>query len=155
MTNNGTGLHHDRTHRSPPFGSAITAETLQHTFDACRSWKERYRQLILLAKQLPALPEALKNDTIALSGCENRVWLGYEKQQDGRLHFYGNSDGRIVRGLLAVLLTAVEGKQAADVLGQDPLSLFDQLGLRAQLSASRASGLSALAQRIETIAAQA
>lgn len=150
------GLAYTMTeHTTHPFGSTITAETLQRTFDICRSWEERYRQLILLAKQLPALPEALKNDSIALSGCENRVWLGYEQQQDGRLHFYGDSDGRIVRGLLAVLLTAVEGKQAADLLGQDPLALFDQLGLRTQLSASRASGLSALAQRIHAIAAQA
>ncbi|MGK2960358.1 MAG: cysteine desulfurase sulfur acceptor subunit CsdE [Candidatus Malihini olakiniferum] len=138
-----------------PFSSAITAETLQHTFDACHSWEERYRQLILLAKQLPVLPEALKNDSIALSSCENRVWLGYEKQQYGRLHFYGDSDGRIVRGLLAVLLTAVDGKQAADLVGRDQLALFDKLGLRAQLSASRASGLFALAQRIQAIAAQA
>ncbi|MFB6434851.1 MAG: cysteine desulfurase sulfur acceptor subunit CsdE [Candidatus Malihini olakiniferum] len=138
-----------------PFGSTITVETLQHTFDACRSWEERYRQLILLAKQLPALPEALKNENIALSGCANRVWLGCEKQQDGRLHFYGDSDGRIVRGFLAVLLTGIEGKQSADFIGQDLFVLFDKLGLRAQLNASRARGLSALAQRIQTIEAQA
>lgn len=147
--------HTTTGHTAHPFGRVITAETLQQTFDACRSWEERYRQLILLAKQLPALPEALKNDATALTGCENRVWLGYEKQPDGRLHFYGDSDGRIVRGLLAVLLTAVEGKQPASLLAQDPLALFDPLGLRTQLSASRASGLAALAQRIQAIAAQA
>lgn len=139
---------------SHPFGSAITTETLQQTFDACRAWDERYRQLILLAKQLPALPEEMKTDRIALSGCENRVWLGYEKREDGTLHFYGESDGRIVRGLLAVLLTNVEGKRADELDGQDPLALFDRLGLRAQLSTSRAAGLAALAQRIQDIAAQ-
>ena len=137
-----------------PFGSTITAETLQPTFDACHSWEDRYRQLILLAKQLPPLPDTLKTEAVALAGCQNSVWLGHEKQDDGRLHFYGESDGRIVRGLLAILLTAVEGKRAEELAAQDPLALFGRLGLREQLSASRASGLAALAQRIRDLAAQ-
>ncbi|QPI42198.1 MULTISPECIES: cysteine desulfurase sulfur acceptor subunit CsdE [Pectobacterium] len=137
-----------------PFGHAITAAELLARFDTCRAWEDRYRQLILLAKALPALPDALKTEDISLSGCENRVWLGYQRQEDGRLHFYGDSDGRIVRGLLAVLLTAVEGKTPETLLQHDPLALFDMLGLRAQLSASRSSGLAALAARIRDIAEQ-
>ncbi|MEL7627524.1 cysteine desulfurase sulfur acceptor subunit CsdE [Pectobacterium aroidearum] len=137
-----------------PFGHAITAAELLARFDTCRAWEDRYRQLILLAKALPALPEALKTEDISLSGCENRVWLGYQRQEDGRLHFYGDSDGRIVRGLLAVLLTAVEGKTPETLLQHDPLALFEMLGLRAQLSASRSSGLAALAARIRDIAEQ-
>lgn len=98
----------DTTH---PFGHHITVADLLARFDTCRAWEDRYRQLILLAKALPTLPDALKTEDISLSGCENRVWLGYQRQEDGRLHFYGDSDGRIVRGLLAVLLTAVEEKR--------------------------------------------
>ncbi|AOR57637.1 cysteine desulfurase sulfur acceptor subunit CsdE [Pectobacterium parmentieri] len=139
----------DTTH---PFGHHISAAELLMRFDTCRSWEDRYRQLILLAKALPALPDALKTEGISLSGCENRVWLGYQRQEDGRLHFYGDSDGRIVRGLLAVLLTAAEGKTPETLLQHDPLTLFDMLGLRAQLSASRSSGLAALAARIKDIA---
>ncbi|MBG0751601.1 putative sufE-like protein ygdK [Pectobacterium carotovorum subsp. carotovorum PCCS1] len=137
-----------------PFGHAITAAELLARFDTCRAWEDRYRQLILLAKALPTLPDALKTEDISLSGCENRVWLGYQRQEDGRLHFYGDSDGRIVRGLLAVLLTAVEGKTPETLLQHDPLAIFDMLGLRAQLSASRSSGLAALAARIRDIAEQ-
>ncbi|PWC21179.1 cysteine desulfurase sulfur acceptor subunit CsdE [Brenneria roseae subsp. roseae] len=144
----------DITNTLHPFGRQIRVADLQARFDACRSWEERYRQLILLAKELPALPEALKNDAISLSGCENRVWLGYQRQEDGTLHFYGDSDGRIVRGLLAVLLTSVEGKTAEILLQEDPLTLFDRLGLRAQLSASRSGGLAALSARIRTITEQ-
>ncbi|PPS64887.1 hypothetical protein CRX72_02885 [Pantoea sp. BRM17] len=62
---------------------------------------------------------------IELSGCENRVWLSSQQLPDGTLHFYGDSEGRIVRGLLAVLLTATEGKTPAQLLAQDPLALFD------------------------------
>lgn len=141
----------DTTH---PFGHHITAADLLARFDTCRAWEDRYRQLILLAKALPALPGALKTEDISLSGCENRVWLGYQRQEDGRLHFYGDSDGRIVRGLLAVLLTAVEGKTPETLLQHDPLAIFDMLGLRTQLSASRSSGLAALAARIRDIAEQ-
>ncbi|CPR14032.1 cysteine desulfurase sulfur acceptor subunit CsdE [Brenneria goodwinii] len=144
----------DMTHTAHPFGRQISAIDLKTRFDACHSWEERYRQLILLAKQLPSLPETLKSEAIALSGCENRVWLGYQRQEYGTLHFYGDSDGRIVRGLLAVLLTAVEGQTADTLLREDPLALFDTLGLRAQLSASRSSGLAALAARIQAIAAE-
>ncbi|WKV52212.1 cysteine desulfurase sulfur acceptor subunit CsdE [Dickeya fangzhongdai] len=135
-----------------PFGTEIDEAALTARFDACRSWEERYRQLILLSKSLPALPDALRQEHIELSGCENRVWLGYQRQADGNLHFYGDSDGRIVRGLLAILLTAVEGKTAQMLQQVDPLALFDRLGLRAELSASRAGGLAALASRIHDIA---
>ncbi|CNH63518.1 cysteine desulfurase [Yersinia thracica] len=137
-----------------PFGHDITAATLLETFSAHQQWEDRYRQLILLAKQLPPLPESLKQNELELTGCENRVWLGHECLPDGRLHFYGDSEGRIVRGLLAVILTAVEGKTPQQILAEDPLALFDQLGLRQQLSTSRASGLQALAQGVLAIAAK-
>ncbi|KAB8305273.1 cysteine desulfurase sulfur acceptor subunit CsdE [Erwinia endophytica] len=131
-----------------PFGAQITAEDLKQKFAAFTQWEDRYRQLIMLGKQLPPLPDELKIAEIELSGCENRVWLGYQQRSDGRLHFYGDSEGRIVRGLLAVLLTAVEGQPPAALLRQDPLALFDDLGLRHQLSASRSAGLVALAEAV-------
>ncbi|WP_208787086.1 cysteine desulfurase sulfur acceptor subunit CsdE [Yersinia canariae] len=137
-----------------PFGRDITATKLLEMFSAHKQWEDRYRQLILLAKQLPPLPESLKQNELELTGCENRVWLGHECLPDGRLHFYGDSEGRIVRGLLAVILTAVEGKMPQQILTEDPLALLDQLGLRQQLSTSRASGLQALAQGIRAIATQ-
>lgn len=137
-----------------PFGTSITADNLRSTFAPLQQWEDKYRQLILLGKQLPALPADLKQENIEIAGCENRVWLGHSLQANGTLHFYGDSEGRIVRGLLAVLLTAIEGKTAEQLLNEDPLALFDDLGLRNQLSASRSSGLAALAQAVQ-IAAQA
>ncbi len=138
-----------------PFGAVITADSLRQTFKPLRQWEDKYRQLILLGKQLPALPEALKSPEIEIAGCENRVWLGHRRLADGRLHFYGDSEGRIVRGLLAVMLTAIEGKTAAALGQEDPLALFDELGLSAQLSASRSQGLAALAQAVRQAALEA
>ncbi|UWS30049.1 cysteine desulfurase sulfur acceptor subunit CsdE [Erwinia pyrifoliae] len=131
-----------------PFGAQITSDSLLAQFSHFRQWEERYRQLILLGKRLPALPDELKNETTELKGCENRVWLGHQLLENGRLHFYGDSEGRIVRGLLAVLLTAVEGKTPQEVSQQDPLSLFAQLSLKEPLSASRSAGLQALADAV-------
>lgn len=127
-----------------PFGTTVTPETLRQIFGSLHQWEDKYRQLILLGKQLPALPEALKAEAGEVAGCENRVWLGHTRLPQGTLHFYGDSEGRIVRGLLAVLLTAIEGKSADQLLASDPLAFFDELGLRAQLSASRNQGLNAL-----------
>lgn len=132
-----------------PFGTMITPDSLLAQFSSFQQWEERYRQLILLGKQLPALPDTLKSADIELTGCENRVWLGHQLMDDGRLHFFGESEGRIVRGLLAVLLTTVEGKTAAQLQQEDPLALFAALGLKEQLSASRSAGLQAMADAVK------
>ena len=58
-----------------PFGHDITAATLLETFSLHQQWEDRYRQLILLAKQLPPLPESLRQNELELTGCENRVWV--------------------------------------------------------------------------------
>jgi len=135
-----------------PFGHEISEQSLIENFAGLRHWEDRYRQLILLAKKIPALDDSLKTPETELSGCENRVWLGAQRQENGGMHFYGDSEGRIVKGLLAVLLTKVEGKTPQAILSDDPLALFDTLGLREQLSTSRASGLAALAAGVLQLA---
>ena len=105
-----------------PFGVTITPETLKATFAPLTQWEDKYRQLILLGKKLPAPTDELKARAQEIPGCENRVWLGYSVSPQGTLHFFGDSEGRIVRGLLAVLLTACEGKQALELLAGDPLA---------------------------------
>jgi cysteine desulfuration protein SufE len=137
-----------------PFGQTITEETLRQTFLPLKQWEDKYRQLILLGKQLPSLSDALKGQARAIAGCENRVWLGHTLATDGTLHFFGDSEGRIVRGMLAVLLTAIEGKRPEALLAGDPLALFDELGLRAELSASRNQGLAALSAAVQDAARQ-
>lgn len=71
-----------------PFGTTVTEETLRNTFLPLNQWEDKYRQLILLGKQLPALPDALKAQAKEITGCENRVWLGYTLQDNGTLHFW-------------------------------------------------------------------
>lgn len=79
-----------------PFGTVITEETLKQTFAPLQQWEDKYRQLILLGKQLPALSDDLKAQAKEIAGCENRVWLGVSVSGE-KLHFFGDSEGRIVR----------------------------------------------------------
>lgn len=129
-------------------GAVLSEDALRQTFAQLSQWEDKYRQLILLGKRLPPLSDALKAQAREIAGCENRVWLGYSRAPEGTLHFYGDSEGRIVKGLLAVLLAAVDGKSPAQLLAGDPLALFDELGLRGQLSASRSQGLAALGDAV-------
>ncbi|NGE23283.1 cysteine desulfurase sulfur acceptor subunit CsdE, partial [Klebsiella pneumoniae] len=118
------------THTFPanPFGHTIRREQLTETFSACRSWEEKYRQLVMLARQLPALPPESKGEETEIKGCENRVWLDGTLSSDGTLHFWGDSDGRIVKGLLAILLTEAEGLTPAALLSADLSAAYEQYG---------------------------
>ncbi|BET98233.1 cysteine desulfurase sulfur acceptor subunit CsdE [Xenorhabdus taiwanensis] len=135
-----------------PFGTEITEQQLIEKFQQCKLWEDRYRQLIGLARKLPPLADELRQQNIERSGCENRVWLGYQRLADGRLHFYGDSEGRIVKGLLAIVLTAVEGKTPEQVVQMPLTELFQHLGLEQQLSGSRLNGVKSLINTIQEIA---
>ncbi|AOM42305.1 cysteine desulfurase sulfur acceptor subunit CsdE [Xenorhabdus hominickii] len=135
-----------------PFGTEITEQQLIEKFEQCQLWEDRYRQLIGLARKLPPLADELKQQKIEMSGCENRVWLGHQLRSDGSLHFYGDSEGRIVKGLLAIILTAVEGKTPEQVLQASLFELFQKIGLEQQLSGSRLNGIKSLINTIQEIA---
>lgn len=134
-----------------PFGHDITLDGLFQDFQKSKSWEDKYRQLIQLSRKLPALPDELKTTENEIKGCENRVWLGVELNNDGKYHIYGDSDGRIVKGLLAVILTTVENKTAQEIANIDILAIFEQLGLANQISQSRTDGVNAIIARLTSI----
>ncbi|HFS6716086.1 TPA: cysteine desulfurase sulfur acceptor subunit CsdE [Proteus mirabilis] len=134
-----------------PFGHDITLDGLFQGFQKSKSWEDKYRQLIQLSRKLPALPDELKTTENEIKGCENRVWLGVELNNDGKYHIYGDSDGRIVKGLLAVILTTVENKTAQEIANIDILAIFEQLGLANQISQSRTDGVNAIIARLTSL----
>lgn len=134
-----------------PFGHDITLDGLFQDFQKSKSWEDKYRQLIQLSRKLPALPDELKTTENEIKGCENRVWLGVELNNDGKYHIYGDSDGRIVKGLLAVILTTVENKTAQEIANIDILAIFEQLGLANQISQSRTDGINAIIARLTSL----
>ena len=129
----------------------LSQQELTKLFLQQHNWQDRYRQLIVLAKQLPPMPEDLKTDENQVNGCENRVWLTYQKQNDNTFIFQGDSEGRIVKGLLAILIIIANHKTAKEIAAIDFQSLLNQLKITDELSQSRLQGLTKLIERIESV----
>ena len=100
--------------------------------------KRRYEYVLWLAKKLEPLPDALRQDAFKVKGCVSQVYVVAELQ-DGRLHWQGDSDAAITKGLLALLIEGLEGLEPAQVASLDPAFLAET-GLQASLTPSRANG---------------
>ncbi|MFQ1012187.1 cysteine desulfurase sulfur acceptor subunit CsdE [Gilliamella apicola] len=129
----------------------LSQQELTKLFLQQHNWQDRYRQLIVLAKQLPLMPEDLKTDENQVNGCENRVWLTYQKQNNNTFIFQGDSEGRIVKGLLAILIIIANHKTAEEIAAIDFQSLLSQLKIIDELSQSRLHGLTKLIERIQSV----
>lgn len=129
----------------------LTEQTLLELFSRQHNWQDRYRQLITLSKQLPNFPESQKTDENQVNGCENRVWLNYQKQADNTFTFHGDSEGRIIKGLLAVLIIIANNKTAEQIHSIDFPFILNQLKITEELSQSRLQGLAKLIERIQSV----
>lgn len=136
-----------------PFGTEITPEEILDTLGFFDDWEERYKYIIDLGKQLPAIAEEKKNETFLLRGCQSQVWID-STLSDGKLFFEVDSDAHIVRGLLAVVLSAYNNKTPAEVLTFDIDGFFAQVDLVKHLSPTRGNGLTAMVKRIQQTATQ-
>ena len=123
-------------------------------FSVLDDWDDRYRYLIELGRELPALAEAAHNDANKVQGCASQVWLDTRVRPNGAsgpvLTFAGDSDAHIVRGLIAILFAIYSGKAAKDILASDALALFERLGLREHLTPLRSTGFRSMVERIRS-----
>lgn len=126
-------------------------EELIENFSLFDDWEERYKYLIDLGKNLPAMAESLKTEQTLVKGCTSQVWMICETDQDGRYHFTADSDAHIVRGLIAVLLSAYQGRTAQDIQTMDIEKSFAEIGLDQHLSPNRRNGFFAMVERIKTL----
>lgn len=113
-------------------------------------WEDRYRYVIELGKALPELPEAERTAENKVRGCASQVWLVVKPDTGANpvLHLQGDSDAHIVRGLVAIVLAAYDGKRASEIADLDAADLFARIGLIEHLSAQRANGLRSMIARI-------
>ena len=100
--------------------------------------KRRYEYVLWLAKRLEPLPEELRREDCKVRGCVSQVYVVGELRQ-GTLHWQGDSDAQITKGLLALLIEGMEGLTPAQVQAIDPAFIADT-GLQASLTPSRANG---------------
>src|SRR5215468_3685056 len=102
--------------------------------------EDRYRLLIDLGRQLEPMPDALKTDATKVRGCSASVWV-YPTASDGRLHFLADSNAAITKGIVALILSAVQDKPAVEVAKMDIAESLAPFELRKHLSANRTQGV--------------
>ncbi|SON54865.1 Cysteine desulfuration protein SufE [Hartmannibacter diazotrophicus] len=130
----------------------MTLDEIRDNFAFLDDWEDRYRYIIELGKDLPPLDDALRTPATKVQGCTSQVWLVTREEQDAagkvRLHFQGDSDAHIVRGLVAVLIATYDGLTPAEIMAIDAEAIFEELGLREHLSSQRSNGLRSMVKRI-------
>jgi cysteine desulfuration protein SufE len=101
---------------------------------------ERYRLLIELGRELDPMPDALKTDATLVRGCSANVWV-YPTDKDGNLHFMADSNAAITKGIVALVISAVQDKPAREVAAMDITTALEPFDLKNQLSSNRTQGV--------------
>ncbi|MBC2666187.1 SufE family protein [Novosphingobium flavum] len=102
---------------------------------------ERYRLLIELGRELDPMPDALKTEATKVRGCSASVWVYPTQTADHRLHFLADSNAAITKGIVALVLSAVQDKPAAVVAATDVAAALAPFDLKNQLSSNRTQGV--------------
>ena len=132
-----------------------TFKEIAQSLDNASAWQQKYREIMLLGKQLPAMPEVLKTDDALVPGCESKVWMYLDFDlEENTVVIVGDSDTRIVKGLLAIVLALYNGLTPEQVINTNAFAEFQRLGLIQHLSPSRGNGIKAMVERIQTMAQQ-
>lgn len=132
---------------------SVPLDEIVESFSFFDDWEDKYRFIIDLGKGLPELPESQRREEYLVRGCQSQVWLiASTDPESHRVHLEIDSDAHIVRGLIAIVLAAYDGKTASDILSFDIEKLFDELELLKHLSPTRGNGLRAMIGRIRDLA---
>ena len=122
-------------------------------FSMYDEWLDKYEYLIELGKALEAYPEEEKTEEKLIKGCQSRVWLDYERK-DGKLYFRADSDAIITKGIISLLISVYSGRTPAEIAADD-FAFVDRIGLRENLSPTRANGLVSMIETIKNAAREA
>lgn len=120
------------------------------TFSMYEEWLDKYEYLIDLGKNLEPYPEEKKTDDRLIKGCQSRVWLDY-RMEEGRLYFNADSDAIITKGIISLLIGIYSGRTPQEIAGSD-FSFIEKIGLKENLSPTRANGLASMIATIKTAA---
>jgi cysteine desulfuration protein SufE len=119
-------------------------------FSLYEEWLDKYEYLIELGKGLDAFPEEKKTEDRLIKGCQSRVWLDAE-ERDGKLYFTADSDAIITKGIISLLISVYSGRTREEIAGDD-FGFVAQIGLKENLSPTRANGLVSMIETIKKLA---
>ena len=120
-------------------------------FSEVDDWMDRYGMIIDLGNSLPDLEEKYKTPAHLIEGCQSRVWINAELTPEGKVHFTASSDAIIVKGIISLLLKAVNDHTPQEILDAD-LYFIPEIGLSEHLSPTRSNGLLAMVKQIRNYA---
>jgi cysteine desulfuration protein SufE len=128
-------------------------DEILNNFEFLDDWEDRYRYLIELGRTLEPLPLEAHNAANKVQGCASQVWLETkitgEEDGDPVLHFRGDSDAHIVRGLVALTLALYSDRPAREIVATDAAPIFERLGFSQHLTPQRSNGLRSILKRIK------
>jgi cysteine desulfuration protein SufE len=119
-------------------------------FSLYDEWLDKYEYLIELGKSLEAFPEEKKTEDRLIKGCQSRVWLDAE-ERDGMLFFTADSDAIITKGIISLLISVYSGRTREEIAGDD-FGFVAEIGLKENLSPTRANGLVSMIDTIKKLA---
>ncbi len=119
-------------------------------FSVFDEWLDKYDYLIDLSKELPVIDEKHRTDQYVIKGCQSRVWVD-ARMEDGKIYFSADSDAIITKGIIALLIRVLNGRTPQEILDCD-LYFIDRIGLRENLSPTRANGLLAMIKQMKLYA---
>jgi cysteine desulfuration protein SufE len=125
-------------------------EEIIDEFSMFDDWDERFQYVIDLGKGLPLIEEQYKTEENTIKGCQSKVWLHGEMVND-KIVFTADSDAIITKGIIAILIRVFSNQTAADILNADT-NFIDKIGLKEQLSPTRANGLVSMIKNIKMYA---
>ncbi|MFA6676484.1 MAG: SufE family protein [Bacteroidales bacterium] len=127
-----------------------TENEIVEEFSFFTDWMEKYEYLIDLGKNLPLIDESNKTESNLINGCQSRVWLSVE-YKNGKLHFTADSDAIITKGLISLLIRVYSDRTPKEINSSD-FSFIDKIGLKENLSPTRANGLVSMIKKIKSYA---
>ena len=122
-------------------------------FSMYDEWLDKYEYLIEQGKNLEPFPEESKTEDKLIKGCQSRVWLDCELKE-GKLWFKADSDAIITKGIISLLIDVYSGRTPQEI-AEDDFGFLDQIGLKENLSPTRAGGLASMVETIKKTAAEA
>lgn len=132
----------------------MTYQTVQMQLNQAASWEQRYRELLALTKRVPALPSVAKIPEYEVGGCEAKVWLVKYRDEHGLNHFAIDSESRIVRALLIVILSGINHQSVDKIKHFDHEVCFNEMGLIKHVSASRVHGIAGIVKEMHAFCAR-
>ena len=125
-------------------------EEIVDEFSMFDDWMQKYEYIIEMGKSLPLIDEAYKTEDNIIKGCQSKVWVHAELNDD-KLVFTADSDAIITKGIIAILIRSFSNQKPQDIIEADT-SFIDEIGLKEHLSPTRANGLVSMIKQLKLYA---